>query len=125
MNRRQTFLLTGGAMVVLVAGIGLGWWWAGQGSAPMTNISATAMTEGEREVLYWYDPMVPDQHFDKPGKSPFMDMQLVPKYADEASGTGNMKGQAHPAHRTHHATAARAARPCPGAAASAGRARSR
>ncbi len=33
------------------------------------------------EAIYWYDPMVPDQHFDKPGKSPFMDMQLVPKYA--------------------------------------------
>jgi Cu(I)/Ag(I) efflux system membrane fusion protein len=32
-------------------------------------------------VLYWYDPMVPDQHFDKPGPSPFMDMELVPKYA--------------------------------------------
>jgi Cu(I)/Ag(I) efflux system membrane fusion protein len=28
--------------------------------------------------------MVPNQHFDKPGKSPFMDMQLVAKYADEA-----------------------------------------
>ena len=27
--------------------------------------------------------MRPDQHFDAPGKSPFMDMQLVPKYADE------------------------------------------
>jgi len=27
--------------------------------------------------------MVPTQKFDKPGKSPFMDMQLVPKYADE------------------------------------------
>lgn len=25
--------------------------------------------------------MVPDQHFDKPGKSPFMDMELVPQYA--------------------------------------------
>jgi Cu(I)/Ag(I) efflux system membrane fusion protein len=36
-----------------------------------------------RRVLYWYDPMVPSQHFDKPGKSPFMDMQLVPRYADE------------------------------------------
>lgn len=35
-----------------------------------------------REVLYWYDPMAPDQHFDKPGKSPFMDMALVPRYAD-------------------------------------------
>lgn len=41
---------------------------------------------GERQVLYWYDPMVPSQHFDKPGKSPFMDMQLVPKYAGEAEG---------------------------------------
>ena len=37
----------------------------------------------DRKVLYWYDPMHPDQHFDAPGKSPFMDMQLVPKYADE------------------------------------------
>jgi Cu(I)/Ag(I) efflux system membrane fusion protein len=32
--------------------------------------------------VYWYDPMRPSEHFDKPGKSPFMDMQLVPKYAD-------------------------------------------
>ena len=38
------------------------------------------------EVLYWYDPMVPDRHFDQPGKSPFMDMQLVAKCADEAAG---------------------------------------
>ena len=35
------------------------------------------------KVLYWYDPMVPAQHFDKPGKSPFMDMQLKPRYAGE------------------------------------------
>jgi Cu(I)/Ag(I) efflux system membrane fusion protein len=32
--------------------------------------------------------MVPGPRFDKPGKSPFMDMQLVPVYADEASSTG-------------------------------------
>lgn len=37
-----------------------------------------------RKVLYWHDPMVPGKKFDKPGKSPFMDMELVPKYADEA-----------------------------------------
>lgn len=36
-------------------------------------------------VKYWYDPMVPAQKFDKPGKSPFMDMQLEPKYL-EAGG---------------------------------------
>ena len=38
------------------------------------------------EALYWYDPMVPDQRFDEPGQSPFMDMALVPKCADEAAG---------------------------------------
>ena len=32
--------------------------------------------------------MVPAQRFDKPGKSPFMDMQLVPVYADEAGTAG-------------------------------------
>src|SRR5258705_37885 len=31
--------------------------------------------------------MKPHQHFDKPGKSPFMDMQLVPKYSDDATGS--------------------------------------
>jgi Cu(I)/Ag(I) efflux system membrane fusion protein len=41
-----------------------------------------------RKVLYWFDPMYPDQRFDKPGKSPFMDMQLVPKYADEGAAAG-------------------------------------
>ncbi|MFP5464301.1 MAG: efflux RND transporter periplasmic adaptor subunit, partial [Gammaproteobacteria bacterium] len=32
-----------------------------------------------------YDPMYPQQRFERPGKSPFMDMQLVPRYADEAT----------------------------------------
>ena len=35
-----------------------------------------------KRVLYWHDPMSPGQKFDKPGKSPFMDMELVPVYAD-------------------------------------------
>jgi len=29
--------------------------------------------------------MHPAEHFDKPGKSPFMDMQLIPKYARDAA----------------------------------------
>ncbi|WP_029044617.1 efflux RND transporter periplasmic adaptor subunit [Cupriavidus sp. amp6] len=42
-----------------------------------------------KKILYWHDPMVPGQRFDKPGKSPFMDMQLVPVYADgEGAGGG-------------------------------------
>ena len=39
----------------------------------------------QRQPEYWYDPMHPSEHFDKPGKSPFMDMQLAPKYADPES----------------------------------------
>jgi len=35
--------------------------------------------------IYWYDPMHPNQHFDKPGKSPFMEMQLLPRYAARIS----------------------------------------
>lgn len=47
-----------------------------------SEAAAGAMREAEKKPLYWYDPMVPTQHFDAPGKSPFMDMQLVPKYAE-------------------------------------------
>lgn len=43
-----------------------------------------------RRVLYWHDPMVPGHKFDKPGKSPFMDMELVPVYADETAGSGGV-----------------------------------
>ena len=39
------------------------------------------------DVLYWYDPMVPDQRFDQPGKSPFMDMELVPRCAGDSAGS--------------------------------------
>src|SRR5437762_8044984 len=46
-----------------------------------------AAAQGEKKVLYWYDPMKPEVHFDHPGKSPFMDMQLEPKYAEEAPAT--------------------------------------
>src|SRR5687768_5481508 len=44
----------------------------------------------EKKVLYWHDPMVPGQKFDKPGKSPFMDMQLVPVYAGAEGDEGKV-----------------------------------
>ena len=65
-------------LIALAALAGAGAWWLRTTAvAPAASVSAT------RQPLYWYDPMVPDQHFDAPGKSPFMDMQLVPKYADD------------------------------------------
>jgi Cu(I)/Ag(I) efflux system membrane fusion protein len=54
---------------------------AGNATAPAAT-GAQAEPAAARKILYWHDPMVPGQKFDKPGKSPFMDMQLVPVYAD-------------------------------------------
>jgi Cu(I)/Ag(I) efflux system membrane fusion protein len=51
--------------------------------------AAPVAAKAERKPLYWYDPMVPEKHFDKPGKSPFMDMQLAAKYPDDDPGSAN------------------------------------
>jgi Cu(I)/Ag(I) efflux system membrane fusion protein len=50
-----------------------------------TSAAGAAAATAESKPQYWYDPMHPAEHFDKPGKSPFMDMQLVPKYAKDAA----------------------------------------
>ncbi|HEX2651371.1 MAG TPA: efflux RND transporter periplasmic adaptor subunit [Burkholderiales bacterium] len=74
MKRAIAFAL---AAVGLIA---LGYFLGARGKPAETAASAP---EPGRKVLYWYDPMYPQQKFDKPGKSPFMDMQLVPRYADD------------------------------------------
>ncbi len=88
-----TFARIAGAAALLSLGALAGWgisqWQAGH--APAAN-DTPAASAGERKVLYWYDPMVPTQRFDKPGKSPFMDMQLVPRYADEGEAASSGSG---------------------------------
>jgi Cu(I)/Ag(I) efflux system membrane fusion protein len=79
MTRAQTLALA----LASVAFVGA----AGFIGGRMTRPASPPPAAPGRPVLYWYDPMVPAQHFDKPGKSPFMDMQLQPKYADEAQGS--------------------------------------
>jgi len=80
MTRRQTLIA---AAMGLTVAVGVGF---GVGRLTGHPPAAASAPEAGRKVLYWYDPMVPAQRFDKPGKSPFMDMQLVPKYADETPG---------------------------------------
>ena len=46
------------------------------------------------KVLYWYDPMVPMEHSDKPGLSS-MGMQMVPKYADADAEAGTAANTIH------------------------------
>lgn len=71
--------------LALLAALATGYW-LGHGRQSTTPAVTTAAPE--RKVLYWYDPMVPGQHFDKPGKSPFMDMALVAMYDSEQSVPG-------------------------------------
>lgn len=87
LNLTRAQLAAGAAAVALIGALG------GYGLAQLRQPApaAGAGPEAGRRVLYWYDPMVPGQHFDKPGKSPFMDMQLVPKYAGEGPGEAGIQ----------------------------------
>lgn len=58
--------------------------------AAMPAADGAQSAEGGKKPLYWHDPMVPAQKFDKPGKSPFMDMQLVPVYGDDGGDEGKV-----------------------------------
>jgi Cu(I)/Ag(I) efflux system membrane fusion protein len=57
----------------------------------------------ERKVLFWYDAMNVEHHYDKPGKAPD-GMDLVPQYADEGAHStagqgGDMSKSASPGER--------------------------
>lgn len=69
------------AGVTALIGAGAGYWLAS--SDDQVSEPLASATESDAQVLYWYDPMVPQHRFEKPGKSPFMDMDLVPRYANE------------------------------------------
>ncbi|MDR0805916.1 MAG: efflux RND transporter periplasmic adaptor subunit [Enterobacteriaceae bacterium] len=80
----KTSILLAIVMIALIAGFLIG----KSTSLPTSSMTAekaqpNTASETGRKVLYWYDPMSPATRFDKPGKSPFMDMELVPRYADE------------------------------------------
>ena len=80
--KRAVLVIALGLAGALLAGGGV---YAGRAARHDVRPATPAV---ERKVLYWHDPMVPGRRFDKPGKSPFMDMQLVPVYADEAGDSG-------------------------------------
>jgi Cu(I)/Ag(I) efflux system membrane fusion protein len=112
MKRNSKLIVGGIAIIVLAAGgyalydIGMNRGMrmadARSGDNPVTDTPASmAASDGTirtgdidpatgKEVLYWHDPMVPGQRFDQPGKSPFMDMMLVPVYADRNDGDGGV-----------------------------------
>jgi Cu(I)/Ag(I) efflux system membrane fusion protein len=97
MNKTYLFVVPVAAIVIGAGGYGVYRLGMNRGmelqgtpsnAAPAVQLAASAQKPGDvdaktgKKVLYWHDPMAPGQKFDKPGKSPFMDMQLVPVYAD-------------------------------------------
>ncbi|MBC7506375.1 MAG: efflux RND transporter periplasmic adaptor subunit [Sandarakinorhabdus sp.] len=82
LDRSDRVRLSIGAALIALLAAGGGYWLA------QSQGTATPPAPQDRRVLYWYDPMAPGQHFDKPGKSPFMDMQLVPRYAESGPAAG-------------------------------------
>ncbi|GAM97421.1 MAG: efflux RND transporter periplasmic adaptor subunit [Hyphomonadaceae bacterium] len=76
------FIVAGALALGLV---GAGGYWLG------ANRAVRPAAQGDRQVLYWYDPMRPEVHFNEPGQSPFMDMALVPRYADEGEAAAGVR----------------------------------
>jgi Cu(I)/Ag(I) efflux system membrane fusion protein len=73
------------AAVTLAAGAG-GYYLAGSKDAP-SSTSGPA-----RKPLYYYDPMVPGEHYDNPDSLSSMGMKTVPKYADDSGGPTAVPG---------------------------------
>jgi Cu(I)/Ag(I) efflux system membrane fusion protein len=91
-NRHSNFLLAGSLVVgSVVLGVSLLKHGPDKPNTAMYGDDRPAAqplaSSTEKKPLYWFDPMKPQEHFDQPGKSPFMDMQLVAKYPDEATGS--------------------------------------
>jgi Cu(I)/Ag(I) efflux system membrane fusion protein len=79
-------------LLVAAVAIGAGGFYLGRRNAgDMPTAEANDKIATDKKVLYWHDPMVPGPRFDKPGKSPFMDMQLVPVYADTDAADAGVK----------------------------------
>lgn len=74
--------------LLLFAALGAGYWW-GRSRPSSTGESGVSggAADAQRKVLYWYDPMVPQERYEKPGKSS-MGMTLMPKYADDVNEGG-------------------------------------
>jgi Cu(I)/Ag(I) efflux system membrane fusion protein len=75
-----------GALIALVIAGVIGYAIAKRQVPPQAATGTAAKPSGK--VLYWYDPMTPQQHSNKPGLSP-MGMRMVPRYADSVGGSSD------------------------------------
>jgi Cu(I)/Ag(I) efflux system membrane fusion protein len=89
--QRSSFLRWGVLAAALLTAGGYGLYRLGAARVSDHPAAPNTTSPAAKKILYWRDPMVPATHFDKPGKSPFMDMQLEPVYAENnADQTGGV-----------------------------------
>jgi Cu(I)/Ag(I) efflux system membrane fusion protein len=55
-------------------------------TSPASTETAAADPGAKRKPLYYYDPMVPQEHYNNPDSLSSMGMKTIPKYADANSG---------------------------------------
>jgi Cu(I)/Ag(I) efflux system membrane fusion protein len=65
LRNKLAFAMVGLIGMSLAVGGGAGYWFGHQRDKTQSDAPQKIA-----KVLYWYDPMKPEQHFDKPGKSP-------------------------------------------------------
>src|SRR6266480_2556416 len=84
-------VIAGAALLVVIHyRVGLAKWVLAGSVERSSDVHAAHTTApAEKQILYYYDAMSPEHHYDKPGKSPD-GMDLVPQYADEDAGMENM-----------------------------------
>ncbi len=88
MDARHAVRWGAGALAIALVAGGGGYWIGQRGEAT----SEAGSTPAARKILYWYDPMVPAEHYDNPNSRSSMGMKTQPKYADETSATGATPG---------------------------------
>ena len=81
--------LNRGIVLAILASGGIGYGVA-RLSSPTTNAAQSAAAG--QKILYWYDPMVPLEHYGNPDSLSSMGMKTQPKYADGTAAPGQAPG---------------------------------
>ena len=87
---RKIALRWGAGVLAIAVVAGGGGYWLGQRGGPTAAEAGSA--QGGRKVLYWYDPMVPAEHYDNPDSLSSMGMKTVPKYVEAAAAGDALPG---------------------------------
>ncbi|MEO5612328.1 MAG: efflux RND transporter periplasmic adaptor subunit [Sphingomicrobium sp.] len=77
-------------ILAILASAGIGYGVTKLTGPPASEVAGSA--SDARKVLYWYDPMVPQERYDNPESLSSMGMKTQPRYADEASAASGPPG---------------------------------